>query len=47
MSIRFLKYGVGLNHMPSVYFGANGAWLALQVMAHNLSRWTARIGLGK
>ena len=26
---------------------ANGAWLAVQVMAHNLARWTARIGLGE
>ena len=25
---------------------ANAAWLAVQVMAHNLARWTARIGLG-
>ena len=24
-----------------------GAWLAVQVMAHNLARWTARIGLGQ
>ena len=24
----------------------SGAWLAVQVMAHNLARWTARIGLG-
>ena len=23
-----LKYGVGLNHMPSARFAANGAWLA-------------------
>ena len=23
------------------------AWLAVQVMAHNLARWTARIGLGE
>ena len=23
------------------------AWLAAQVMAHNLARWTARIGLGE
>ena len=23
------------------------AWLAVQVMAHNLDRWTARIGLGE
>ena len=46
-AIRDLKYGVGLNHMPSARFAANGAWLAVQVMAHNLARWTARIGLGE
>jgi Transposase DDE domain group 1 len=45
-AIRDLKYGVGLNHLPSGRFAANGAWLAVQVMAHNLARWTARIGLG-
>ena len=50
-----LKYGVGLNHLPSGRFPANGAWLAVQslprtrygVIAHNLARWTARIGLGE
>ena len=42
-----LKYGVGLNHLPSGRFAANGAWLAVQVMAHNLARWTTRIGLGE
>ena len=42
-AIRDLKYGVGLNHLPSGRFAANGAWLAIQVMAHNLARWTARI----
>ena len=46
-AIRDLKYGVGLNHMPSGRFAANGAWLAVQVMAHNLARWTASIGLGE
>ena len=46
-AIRDLKYGVGLNHLPSGRFPANGAWLAVQVMAHNLARWTARIGLGR
>ena len=46
-AIRDLKYGVGLNHMPSGCFAANGAWLAVQVMAHNLARWAARIGLGE
>ena len=33
-AIRDLKYGVGLNHLPSGRFPANGAWLAVQVMAH-------------
>lgn len=46
-AIRDLKYGVGLNHLPSGRFPANGAWLAIQVIAHNLARWTARIGLGE
>ncbi len=46
-AIRDLKYGVALNHLPSGRFGANGAWLAVQVMAHNVARWTARIGLGE
>ena len=32
---------------PSGRFAANGAWLAVQAMAHNLARWTARIGLGQ
>ena len=45
--IRDLKYGVGLNHLPSGRFAANAAWLAIQVMAHNLARWTARLGLGE
>ncbi len=46
-AIRDLKYGVGLNHLPSGRFAANGAWLAVQVIAHNLARWTARLGLGE
>ena len=46
-AIRDLKYGVGLNHLPSGRFPANTAWLSVQVMAHNLARWTARIGLGE
>ena len=46
-TIRDLKYGVGLNHMPSGRFGANAAWLAFNVMAHNLARWTSRLGLGE
>ena len=46
-AIRDLKYGVGLNHLPSGRFPANAAWLAVQVIAHNLARWTARIGMGE
>ena len=46
-AIRDLKYGMALNHLPSGKFAANGAWLAVQVIAHNLARWTARIGLGE
>jgi hypothetical protein len=45
-AIRDLKYGVALNPLPSGRFAANGAWLAVQVIAHNLARWTARLGLG-
>ena len=45
-AIRDLKYGGGLNHLPSGRFAANAAWLAVQslprtrygVMAHNLAR---------
>jgi hypothetical protein len=46
-AIRDLKYGVGLNHLPSGRFGANAAWLALNIIAHNLARWTSRIGFGE
>jgi hypothetical protein len=42
--IRDLKYGLALNHMPSGKFGANAAWLALNVIAHNLCRWMGRLG---
>ena len=38
---------MGLNQLPSGRFPANGAWLAVQVLAHNLARWTTRIGLGE
>ena len=37
---------MGLKHLPSRRFAANEAWLAIQVMAHNLARWTGRLGLG-
>ena len=59
-AIRDLKYGVGLNHLPSGRFPANPepaegglagrpepAPYSNGVIAHNLARWTARIGLGE
>ena len=41
--IRDLKDGPWA-HMPSGRFGANAAWLALGAVAHNLARWSARLG---
>ena len=46
-AIRDVKYGVGLNHLPPGRFAASGAWLAVQVMTHNLARCPASIGLGE
>ncbi len=46
-TIRDLKYGLGLNHMPSGKFAANAAWLTLNVIAHNLSRWVSRLGFNE
>ena len=46
-TIRDLKYGVGLNHLPSGRFAANAAWLGLNNLAHNLARWTTRLGLNE
>lgn len=47
LAIRDLKEGVGLRHLPSSKFTANAAWLACTVIAHNLVRWTTRLGLGE
>jgi hypothetical protein len=44
LAIRDLKDGAGLEHCPSGRFFANAAWLACAVLAHNLYRWTARLG---
>ena len=46
-AIRDLKRGVGLNHLPSGRFDYNAAWLAVQVMAHSLAGWTARLALAQ
>jgi PII-like signaling protein len=44
LAIRDLKEGAGLEHCPSGSFFANAAWLCCAVLAHDLVRWTARLG---
>ena len=44
LAIRDLKESAGLSRCPSGRFPANGAWLACCVLAHNLARWTTRLG---
>lgn len=44
LAIRDLKEGAGLQHCPSGQFFANAAWLGCAVLAHNIIRWTARLG---
>ena len=44
LAIRDLKYGAGLEHVPSGNFHANSAWLQCAVPAHNMIRWTAIAG---
>jgi hypothetical protein len=46
LAIRDLKAGAGLAHLPSGQFTANAAWLLATTLAHNLLRWTDRLGLG-
>jgi len=45
LTIRDLKHDMGLNHFPTKSFGGNAAWLILNTIAHNLTRWTTRLGL--
>ncbi|MDA8385575.1 MAG: transposase [Actinomycetota bacterium] len=33
-----------LEHLPSGDFAANGAWFWIAMLAHNLARWSARLG---
>jgi hypothetical protein len=47
LAIRDLKHGMGLAHLPTKSFGGNAAWLTLNTIAHNLTRWVARLGLGQ
>jgi hypothetical protein len=44
LAIRDIKEGAGLEHCPSGHFFANAAWLACAVLAHDLIRWSARLG---
>jgi len=44
LAIRDLKEGAGLVHCPSGIFNANAAWLLLATLAHNVLRWTAKLG---
>jgi hypothetical protein len=45
LTIRDLKHGMGMNHFPTKSFGGNAAWLILNTIAHNLTRWAARLGM--
>lgn len=45
LTIRDLKHDMGVNHFPTKSFGGNTAWLILNTIAHNLTRWTTRLGL--
>ena len=40
LAIRDLKEGTGLEHVPSGHYGANCAWLACAMLAHNIGHWT-------
>ena len=42
-AIRDLKEGSGLEHVPSGHYGANCAWLACAVLAHNIGHWTTAL----
>ena len=44
LSIKDLKEGAGMEHVPSGKFNANGAWLAHAVLAHNLIRQVSYLG---
>ena len=46
-AIRDLKARRRPQPSPLGPLAANGAWLAVQVIADNLARWTVRIGLGE
>lgn len=45
LTIRDLKHDMGINHFPTKSFGGNAAWLVLNTIAHNITRWVTRLGL--
>lgn len=45
LTIRDLKHDMGINHFPTKSFGGNAAWLVLNTISHNLTRWATRLGL--
>ncbi|WP_310965057.1 IS1380 family transposase [Nocardioides terrisoli] len=45
LTIRDLKHDMAMNHFPTKSFGGNAAWLILNTIAHNLTRWATRLGL--
>ena len=44
LAIKDLKAGAGLEHLPSGVFSANSAWFQIAILAHNMCRWTVRLG---
>jgi Transposase DDE domain group 1 len=44
LAIKDLKAGTGLEHLPSGVFSANSAWFQIAILAHNMIRWTTRLG---
>lgn len=47
LTIRDLKNALAVDHFPTKSFGGNAAWLILNTIASNLTRWTARLALGQ
>ena len=44
LAIKDLTAGAGLEHLPSGVFSANSAWFQIAILAHNMCRWTTRLG---
>jgi hypothetical protein len=44
LAIKDPKAGAGLEHLPSGVFWANSPWFQIAIPAHNMMRWTTRLG---